>query len=67
MSKEEGTKAKTATVEQTQEDIKAKEMLDILEDDDEFEEFEQYNMAGNMEDIDEVKRWYCSLWHYKPK
>ena len=50
---------KKKPVEQTEEEIKEKEMLDILEDDDEFEEFEQYNLAGKMEDIDEVKQWYC--------
>ncbi len=55
---------KKKPVEQTEEDIKAREMLDILEDDDGFEEFEQYNMAGKMEDIDEVKQWYHFFPHY---
>jgi len=57
MSKEKDTKKKTVD-EQKTENAKDQEMLDILEDDDEFEEFEQPQHPGHMEDIDEVKQWY---------
>ncbi len=48
-------KAKPKTEEKKEE--AAKEMLDILEDDDGFEEFEQRASNGKMEDIEDVKQW----------
>ncbi len=41
-----------------EEEIKSKEMLDILEDDDEFAEFDQDDWDKHMEDPEDTKQWY---------
>ena len=51
-------KASKKAAENKEDEAKNKEMLDILEDDDEFEEFEQVAVTGQMEDVEYAKQWY---------